>query len=270
MKNKTTVNSLIKMKQENKKITMLTAYDYPMSVILNEIGIDIILVGDSLGMVVLGYENTLSVTVDDVIYHTKAVARGNSSAFLVSDMPFLSYKISIQDAVQNAGRMIQQGGAHGVKIEGGAGTSDIVKAMISADIPVKGHIGVTPQAIFQAGGYGLKGGSEKEAQKLLNDAKELEKAGVFSIVLEKIPQELAKEITESIKVPTISIGAGVYCDGQVLVTHDLLGMFDKFIPRFAKKYVDLRSVIKNAVSQYKQEVEEGKFPGKEHSYSIND
>ncbi|MBI5417076.1 3-methyl-2-oxobutanoate hydroxymethyltransferase [Candidatus Poribacteria bacterium] len=269
MKNKTTINTLIKMKQEKKKITMLTAYDYPMSVILNEVEIDIILVGDSLGMVVLGYENTLPVTVDDVVYHTKAVARGNKTSMLVADMPFLSYKISIPDAISNAGKMIQIGGAHGVKIEGGAEVCDIVKAMISADIPVMGHIGVTPQAIHQAG-YRLKGKNSEEAQKLLTDAKELEKAGVFAIVIEKIPQEIAKEITDSIKIPTIGIGAGVFCDGQVLVTHDVLGMFDKFTPKFSKKYIDMKSMIKGAFEKYKKDVEEQKFPGKEHSYSIND
>ncbi len=270
MKTKITINTLLKMKQEKKKISMLTAYDYPMSVILNEIGIDIILVGDSLGMVVLGYENTLPVTVDNIVYHSQAVARGNTNAFLVADMPFLSYKISIEEAVRNAGKMIQTGGAHGVKLEGGSDVCEIVKAMIAADIPVMGHIGVTPQAIHQMSGYGLKGKSTHEAEKLLNDAKELEKAGVFAIILEKIPQETAKNITESINVPTIGIGAGLFCDGQVLVTHDLLGMFDKFSPRFSKKYVDLRSIIKGAAAQYKKEVEDQIFPGKEQSYSIND
>ncbi|MBI5207861.1 MAG: 3-methyl-2-oxobutanoate hydroxymethyltransferase [Candidatus Firestonebacteria bacterium] len=270
MKNKVTINTLLKKKKEKKKITMLTAYDFPMSVILNEIGIDIILVGDSLGMVVLGYENTLPVTVENILYHTKAVARGNINAFLVADMPFLSYKISIEEAVRNAGEMIKTGGAHGVKIEGGEEVCDIVKAIISADIPVMGHIGVTPQAVYQTGGYSLKGKDTQEAKKLINDARELEKAGVFAIVLEKIPKETAREITESVEIPTIGIGAGADCDGQVLVTHDLLGMFDKFTPKFSKKYIDLRSIIKVAFEEYKKDVEEQNFPGKEHTYSIDD
>ncbi|MDD5772404.1 MAG: 3-methyl-2-oxobutanoate hydroxymethyltransferase [bacterium] len=267
MEKKVTTATLMEMKQKGEKITMLTAYDYPISYITEKAGIEVVLIGDSLGNVVLGYDNTLPVTVNDIIYHTKAVVRGNKKSLIVADMPFLSYKISKEEAVRNAGRMIQEGGASAVKVEGGAEISDIISSIIKADIPVMGHLGLTPQAINQFGSYKTRGVDKKEAQKIISDAKELEKLGVFAIVLEKIPLELAKKITASISIPTIGIGAGPFCDGQVLVTYDMLGLFSKFLPKFVKKYADLDKEITNAFLAFSQEVKNGKFPDKDkHSF----
>ena len=265
MEKVTTIN-LKKLKQQGKKITMLTCYDYSTSLLMNEAGIDVLLVGDSLGMVILGYENTLPVTMEEMMHHTKAVKKGNSRALLVADMPYLSYQLNARDAIKNAGRFIKEGGAEAVKLEGGKEMVKIIKAMLTADIPVMGHIGLTPQAVHKMGGYKVQGREQKQAQILLEDAKVLENAGVFSLILESIPWELAKKITEILSIPTIGIGAGKYCDGQVLVVNDMLGIYQKFTPKFVKKYADLKSVMKEAFNKFKEEVQEEKFPNNEHSY----
>lgn len=257
-------------KARGEKITMLTAYDYATASLVDEAGIDMILVGDSLGMVVLGYENTLSVTMEDMLHHTRAVTRAVRNAMVVGDMPFLSYHISRKEAVRNAGRFIQEAGAQAVKLEGGKERVDTIKAILDAQIPVMGHIGLTPQSVNQLGGFKVQGKDLETARKLISDAKALEEAGVFSIVLECVPTPLAKKITEEVGVPTIGIGAGPYCDGQVLVINDMLGMFKGHIPKFVKKYANLEPVIAEALKAYKREVEAGIFPGEEHSFSMND
>ena len=267
MDKKITTAVLKEMKKKGEKITMLTAYDYPISFITEKAGIDVVLIGDSLGMVVLGKDTTLSVTVDDIVYHTKAVVRGNKKSLIVADMPFLSYKVSNDEAIRNAGRMMQEGGASAVKVEGGAEIADIISSIIKADIPVMGHLGLTPQAIHKLGSYKTRGVDKTEAQKIISDAKLLEKLGVFAIVLEKIPLALAKKISVSISIPTIGIGAGPFCDGQVLVTYDMLGLFPKFLPKFVKKYADLDKEITNAFLVFVDEVKHGKFPDKKkHSF----
>ncbi len=263
---KITVTKLKEMKQSGNKITMLTAYDFSTAKVLNEAGIDIILVGDSLGMVKLGYENTLPVTVEDIFYHTKAVKRGNSRALLVADMPFMSFETNKIDALCNAGRMVKEGGAEAVKIEGGIDYIETIKSIIRTKIPVMGHLGLTPQAINQLGGYKVQGREEEAAEKILFEARELEKAGVFAIVLECIPEKLSQKITKTLSVPTIGIGAGPFCDGQVLVTDDMIGLFAEFKPKFVKRYLNLRPQIVDAVKQYCAEVKEGKFPSEEHTY----
>lgn len=263
---KVTTVSLQTMKAEKQKITMLTAYDYLTASLLDEAGCDVLLVGDSLGMVMLGLETTLPVTMDDMISATKAVARGTKGAMVVGDMPFMSYQASVDEAVKNAGRFLKEAGAQAVKLEGGNEIADKIRKITEAGIPVMGHLGLTPQSIHQFGGYDIRAKEDEEAKKLMSDAKELEKAGVFSIVLEKVPSDLAKEVTKKVNVPTIGIGAGPDCDGQVLVTHDMLGMFTKFVPKFVKQYADLAGDIKKAVEDYNKEVKEGKFPGEEHSY----
>ncbi|MDD3364257.1 MAG: 3-methyl-2-oxobutanoate hydroxymethyltransferase [Syntrophomonas sp.] len=257
-------------KLKNEKISMLTAYDYSLAAMVDEAGIDMILVGDSLGMVSLGYENTLSVTMEDMIHHTKAVVRGTKHAMVVGDMPFMSYHVSIKEAVRNAGRFIQEGGAQAVKLEGGQERIATVKAILDAQIPVVAHIGLTPQSVNQFGGFKVQGKDLETAQKLIRDAKLLEEAGVFSIVLEGVPTQLAKRITEEVSVPTIGIGAGHYCDGQVLVINDMLGMFKGHIPKFVKKFTNLEPLIMAALKDYKSEVEAGTFPGEEHGFTIND
>jgi 3-methyl-2-oxobutanoate hydroxymethyltransferase len=229
-----------------------------------------ILIGDSLGNVVLGYENTLSVTMEDMIHHTKAVARGAKNSMLVGDMPFLSYHISIPEAVRNAGRFIQEGGAQAVKLEGGTERVDTIKAILDAQIPVVGHIGLTPQSVNQFGGFKVQGRDVEGAKKLIQDAKALDAAGVCCMVLEGVPTQLAKRITEEVSAPTIGIGAGQYCDGQVLVINDMLGMFKGHIPKFVKKFVNLEPLIMEALLAYKQEVEAGTFPAEEHGYTIKD
>lgn len=257
-------------KQKQEKISMLTAYDYSMASMVDEAGIDMILVGDSLGMVYLGYENTLAVTMDDMIHHTKAVARGTQNAMIVGDMPFLSYHISIKEAVRNAGRFVQEAGAQAVKLEGGQERIPVVKAILDAQIPVVGHIGLTPQSVNQFGGFKVQGKDLETAQKLIRDAKLLEEAGVFCIVLEGVPTKLAERITAEISIPTIGIGAGHHCDGQVLVINDMLGMFKGHIPKFVKKFANLEPLIMEALRAYKSEVEAGTFPGEEHGFTIND
>ncbi|NLW92768.1 MAG: 3-methyl-2-oxobutanoate hydroxymethyltransferase [Syntrophomonadaceae bacterium] len=267
---KITVSVLKDRKHNNQKISMLTAYDYSLAAMVDEAGIDVILVGDSLGNVTLGYENTLAVTMDDMIHHTRAVTRGAKNSMVVGDMPFLSYHVSIQEAVRNAGRFIQEGGAQAVKLEGGRERVETIKAIIDAQIPVMGHIGLTPQSVHQFGGFKVQGKDLESARKLINDADALEKAGCFAIVLEGVPSELARRITEETAIPTIGIGAGPHCDGQVLVINDMLGMFGGHIPKFVKKFANLQPLIMEGLKGYKEEVEAGTFPGPEHCYTIAD
>ncbi|MGM0365520.1 MAG: 3-methyl-2-oxobutanoate hydroxymethyltransferase [Actinomycetota bacterium] len=263
---KITVNTLMDMKKNGEKITMLTAYDFLMASYLDECGIDMILVGDSVGNVVLGYENTIPVTMDEMIHHCRAVTRGAENAMIIGDMPFMSYQVSKEQAVENAGRLLKESGVEAVKLEGGEEVLDTIKKIVESGIPVMGHLGLTPQSINKFGGYGVRGAAEAEAQSILADAKALEAAGVFSIVLEKVPASLAKDITKKVNVPTIGIGAGVDCDGQVLVTHDMLGMFEKFKPKFSKRYAELAKEMKKCYTQYINEVKEKKFPAQEHTY----
>lgn len=263
---KITVKSFQKFKDEGRKITMLTAYDYSMAKLVTSAGVDSILVGDSLGMVMQGQSSTLPVTIDEVIYHTKMVVRGNKNALIVGDMPFLSYHISVEDAVRNAGRLVKEGGAEAVKMEGGSNIINQVKAVIDAQIPVVGHLGLTPQSVNAFGGFKVQGRDEENAKRILEDALLLEKAGVFAITLEGIPEPLAKEISEKLTIPTIGIGAGKYCDGQVLVINDMLGMFNDFVPKFVKRYADLNTIVTDAVQNYIQEVQNGNFPAEEHTY----
>ncbi len=267
---KNTVVTFNKMKREKKKITMLTAYDYTIAKLFDECSINGILIGDSLGMVIKGDEDTLAVTVDEIIYHTKAVKKGAKNALIVSDMPFLSYHVSVEQAVENAGRIVKEGGAHAVKLEGGAHVKDAIKAIVNAQIPVMGHLGLTPQSVNCFGGFKVQGKSEEDAKRLIEEAKEIEKAGAFAVVLEGIPSEIAKIITDSLTIPTIGIGAGKDCDGQILVYQDMLGMFEDFVPKFVKQYGKIGSSIKDSVAEYIKEVENGSFPDEKHSYSIDD
>ena len=267
---KITIEKLKRMKKKGEKITMITSYDYPFASLADQVGIDVILVGDSVGMVVLGYENTLPVTLEDILHHTKAVTRAVKRALVVADMPFLSYQIGVKEAIINAGRLIKEGLADAVKIEGGKNVTHIVKALVDANIPVMGHIGLTPQRIKIFGRYRVRGKSIDEAIKLINDAKALQEAGVFSIVLELIPTEIAKIITEEVSIPTIGIGAGPYCDGQVLVIHDILGLFERFVPKFVKRYANLGDEIRKAISEYIADVKEKRFPEKKHSFFMSD
>lgn len=263
-------NDLLLSKRNKEKITVLTAYDYSTAKILDEAGVECILVGDSLGMVMLGYENTLQVTMEDMLHHMKAVSRGAKSAFLIADMPFMSYHITTEDAIRNAGRFVQEGGAHCVKLEGGREMVDTIKGILRAKIPVIGHLGLTPQSVNVFGGFKVQGKSEKQAQDLLDDALALEAAGVSAIVLECVPAKLAKIISDRLEIPTIGIGAGVDCDGQVLVIQDLLGMFTDFTPKFVKQYENLNEKITHAVKGYIQEVKDAKFPEDAHSFAIED
>ena len=263
---KITIQDFLRKKTEHKKITMLTAYDFPFAKIVDEAGIDAIIVGDSLGMVVQGLENTLPVTMDEMIYHTRIVSRAVSNALVVGDLPFMSYQASVEDAVRNAGRFLKEAGATAVKIEGGAEVAEQIRAMTRSDIPVMAHIGLTPQSIHRMGGYKVQGKTEASAQRLLDEARIAEDAGAFSLLLEAIPMGLAKKITEKLSIPTIGIGAGPYCDGQVLVLHDVIGLFDRFLPKFAKRYVNLKDEALKAVNEYKREVEKGIFPSEEQSF----
>lgn len=267
---KFTVASFLKAKKDGKKISMLTAYDYPMAKLLDKSGIDCLLVGDSLGMVVLGYETTLQVTVDDMIHHCKAVARGTKSALVTVDMPFLSYHISAEESIRNAGRLIQEGGASAVKLEGGVNVIDKIKAIVNAQIPVMGHLGLTPQSINMLGGYKVQGTNLLQAQKLVEEAELLQQAGVFAIVLECVPEKLAKLISEKLEIPTIGIGAGKYCNGQVLVTQDMLGIYSDIKPKFVKQYANLGDIISKASIQYILEVQQQQFPSVEHVFTIDD
>ncbi len=266
MEGKVTVPEIRKMKERGEKITALTAYDYSFACILDQAGIDILLVGDSLGSVIQGKENTLPVTMDDMIYHTKAVARGCKRALLVADMPFLSFQVSAEEAKRNAGRFVQEAGAEAVKLEGGMRIMQTVEALVQMGIPVMGHVGLTPQSIHQFGGYRVQGKEKAGREAILQDALRLEAAGAFAVVLEGIPMNLAGEITERLSIPTIGIGAGVNCDGQVLVVHDMLGLFDMYTPKFVKKYADMKTVMTEAVEKFIAEVREQKFPDKQHSF----
>lgn len=267
---KNTVQTFLDAKQNSSKISMLTAYDYSTAKLMDESGINGILIGDSVGMVFLGYENTLKVTIEDIIYHTRAVSRGAKNSLIVADMPFMSYQTSVYDAVYNAGRLIKEGGANAVKLEGGVEVCEQIYKIVNSSIPVMGHIGLTPQSINALGGFKVQGKDEDEAQKIINSAKALEEAGAFSIVLECIPEKLAELITKSISIPTIGIGAGNKCDGQILVYQDMLGMFSNFSPKFVKQYADIGLQMKTAFTKYIYEVKNGTFPEEKHTFKIND
>ena len=266
MGDKITVPHIVKMKQRGETITCLTAYDYSFARILDEAGVELLLVGDSLGCVVQGNHNTLAVTMDEMVYHTRLVVRGRKRALVIGDMPFLSYQVSKEQALANAGRFLQEGGAEAVKLEGGVHLKEIIAAIVRAGIPVMGHIGLTPQSLHQFGGYKIQGKDSARRDMLLRDALAVEEAGAFSVVLEGMPLDLAREITGRLTIPTIGIGAGSHCDGQVLVIHDMLGLFDDFRPKFVKQYADLKSVMTGAVKDFIRDVKERKFPTEEHSF----
>ena len=266
MAEKVTVPGIVKMKPEGKKITCLTAYDYSLARILDDAGVDVILVGDSVGSVVQGQPNTLAVTMDEMIYHTRIVARGCKRALVVGDMPFLSFQVGREQALRNAGRFLQEAGAEAIKLEGGVSMSDTIAAIVNAGIPVMGHVGLTPQSVHQFGGYKIQGREKGQHESIIRDALAVQEAGAFAIVVEGVPTALAKDITERISIPTIGIGAGIHCDGQVLVLHDMLGLFDDFTPKFVKRYADIKGSVAAAVKDFVDEVRERKFPGEEHSF----
>ena len=264
-----TIPSLQRKKQANQKIIAITAYDFPTAKIVDEAGVDLILVGDSLGMVVLGYENTIPVTMDEMIHHTKPVVRASKTALVVGDMPYFSFHLSLEESISNSSRFLKEAGAKAVKIEGVSKKRlKLIETLVEAEIPVMGHLGLTPQSIHHLGSYKVRGKEVAEAKEMIQDALNLEKAGVFSVVLECIPDEVAHLITEKLKIPTIGIGAGPYCDGQILVFHDLVGLSDGHLPKFVKKYVDLHQIISGAVGEYISEVMDGRFPDKSHSYHL--
>ncbi len=267
---KNTVATFRQMKADGEKISMLTAYDYSTAKLMDESGINGILIGDSLGMTMLGYEDTLSVTMEDMIHHTAAVARGAKNALIVADMPFMSYQASVYDAVVNAGRLMKEGRANAVKLEGGAAVCPQIKAIVEAQIPVMAHIGLTPQAINAFGGFKVQGKSENDAQRILDEARAVEEAGAFSVVLECVPAKLAKKISETISIPTIGIGAGAGCDGQILVYQDMLALFSDFKPKFVKHFANAGEVMKQGFAGYIKEVKEGTFPAEEHTFKISD
>ncbi|UCE33746.1 MAG: 3-methyl-2-oxobutanoate hydroxymethyltransferase [Deltaproteobacteria bacterium] len=268
-KKKVTIGDLMAKKESGRRISMMTAYDCPGANMVDQAGIDAILVGDSLGMVVLGYTSTVPVTMDEMIHHTKAVMRGTTWAFVIGDMPFMSYQASIEDAVRNAGRFIKEGGCDAVKLEGGSEVAPVVKAIVTAGIPVCAHIGLTPQTATQLGGFRVQGKDAESARSLIKSAKDLEEAGAFMVVMECIPNVLAARITNELAIPTIGIGAGRDCDGQVLVYHDTVGIFERFTPKFVKQYIKLGPMIVDALKEYKREVEEGVFPGDEHIFTMS-
>ncbi len=267
---KVTVTTFRQKKERGEPITMLTAYDYPTARAADQAGLDSLLVGDSLGMVVLGYPTTLPVTMDDMLHHSKAVSRGAKLPLLIGDMPFMSYQVSVEEAVRNAGRFLQEAGMDAVKLEGGRERVDAIRAIVNAGIPVMGHLGLTPQSINQLGGFRTQGKTAAAAKRLIEDALLLEEAGCFGIVLESVPARLAKLISQKLSIPTIGIGAGVGCDGQVLVTHDLLGLFDRFTPKFVKKYADFHAEMQRAFSEYISDVQSHSFPAQEHSVEMDD
>ena len=267
---KNTVKTFQQQKDEHKKITMLTAYDYSTAKIMDKAGINGILIGDSLGMVMLGYEDTLSVTMEDMIHHTKAVARGAKDALIVADMPFMSYQTSIYDAVYNAGRLIKEGRAQAVKLEGGASVCPQIKAIVDASIPVMAHIGLTPQSVNAFGGFKVQGKSEETAKRILEEAKQVEKAGAFAVVLECVPEKLAELITKSINIPTIGIGAGPNCDGQILVYQDMLDMYGDFKPKFVKQFAHVGAEMAKGIKEYIKETQDNVFPAQEHVFKIDD
>lgn len=270
MSEKITVSNFRESKRTGRKITMLTAYDYPTAKIIDQSGIDAILVGDSLGMVVLGYEDTTRVTMEDMVHHTKAVVRGAKRAMVVADMPFLSYHMGIYESVRNAGRLVNEAGCKAIKLEGGEEVVEDIKAIIRAGIPVMGHLGYTPQSINVFGGHKAQGKTFETAKKIYRDALLLQEAGVFAIVLECVPYKLAKFITEKLEIPTIGIGSGAMCDGQVLVIHDIIGMFRDFVPRHTKRYADVGEVLENSVKSYIKDVTEGVFPTEKNSFTVED
>jgi 3-methyl-2-oxobutanoate hydroxymethyltransferase len=267
---KVTTLTLRQKKARREPITMLTAYDFATAQAVDRAGFDVILVGDSLGMVVLGYPNTLSVTMDEMIHHCKAVARGARSALLVGDMPFLSYQVSVEEAVRNAGRFLQEAGMESVKLEGGRERVEAVRAILGAGIPVMGHLGLTPQSVHQFGGFRAQGTTVGAGRRLLEDAEMLQDAGCFSLVLESVPGRLAKVVSERLEIPTIGIGAGPGCDGQVLVTHDVLGLFDRFTPRFVEKYADLHKEMARALTSFREDIERRAFPAPKHTVEMSD
>ncbi|MBW1734898.1 MAG: 3-methyl-2-oxobutanoate hydroxymethyltransferase [Deltaproteobacteria bacterium] len=263
---KITISYLKKKMAEGRKITMMTAYDYPTATLIDQAGIDTILVGDSLGMVVLGYDSTVPVTMEEMLHHSKAVCRGAGHCFVIGDMPFMSYQVSVEKAVENAGRFIKEAGCEGIKLEGGSEMAHVVRAISDAGIPVCAHIGLTPQSATKLSGFKVQGKDAEGARKLVDSAKDLAAAGAFMIVLECIPGQVASMITDELNIPTIGIGAGRYCDGQVLVYHDLVGLFERFTPKMVKQYINLAPRIREALVQYREEVEKGIFPGPEHSF----
>jgi 3-methyl-2-oxobutanoate hydroxymethyltransferase len=267
---KVTTLSLAAKKKNRQPITMMTAYDYPTALVLDRVGMDVILVGDSLGMVVLGYENTLSVTMEDMIHHCKAVARGARFAHLIGDMPFLSYQVSTADAIRNAGRFLQEGGMDAVKLEGGREVAAAIKAIVAAGIPVMGHIGLTPQSVHKLGGYKVQATSAPAARRLLEEALVLAESGCYAVILEAIPDQVAEIVSQRLSIPCIGIGAGLACDGQVLVSNDLLGSFDRFTPKVARKYADLSAVMEQAFLAFIQDVAARRFPTSEHSYHMSE
>ncbi len=267
---KVTVLEVQKAKEEGRKLVMVTAYDYPFGLMAHEAGVDIVLVGDSLGMVVMGLEGTVEVTMEHMIHHTKAVMRGCKGPLVVGDMPFMSYNISVSEAIHNAGRLMKEGGCEAIKLEGGTDFAPTVQAIVKAGIPVQGHIGLTPQTASALGGFKMQGRDAMAAKKIIDDAKALEEAGVFSMILEAVPAPLGRLVAEAVRVPVIGIGAGPDVDGQVLVTHDMIGLFDKFVPKFVKQYAQIRQNILEAMAQYKGDVQGGAFPGPEHSFKMPD
>lgn len=267
---KTTVATLKEKKLAGEKVTMLTAYDYSTAKLMDNAGIEMLLVGDSLGNVILGYENTLSVTMEDMIHHTSAVARGAENAMVVADMPFMSYQTSVYDAVVNAGRLIKEGHAHAVKLEGGKSVCPQIKAITEASIPVVAHIGLTPQSVNAFGGFKVQGKDAENAERLIEEAKAVQEAGAFAVVMECVPAKLAEYITSQVSITTIGIGAGAGCDGQVLVYQDMLGMFPDYKPKFVKKFADVGSIMTQAFSDYIKEVKDGTFPAEEHTFGISD
>src|SRR5688572_23696883 len=267
---KVTTLTFRQKKERGEPITMLTAYDYPTAMAVDKAGIDSILVGDSLAMVVLGYENTLPVTMEEMLHHSRAVSRGAKTSLLIGDMPFMSYQVSVEEAVRNAGKFLQQAGMDAVKLEGGRERADAVRAIVGAGIPVMGHLGLTPQSVHQLGGFRAQGKTASAAIRLLEDARILEEAGCFSLVLEAVPARLAETTSKQISIPTIGIGAGIGCDGQVLVTHDLLGLFDRFTPKFVKQYANLHAEMNKAFTDYIDDVESKRFPEPAHTVEMTD
>ena len=267
---RTTVNRIKEMKQKGEKIAMLTAYDYSTAKVVDEAGVPLILVGDSLGMVMLGYQSTIPVTMEEMLHHTKAVVRGTGNAMVIGDMPFMTYHLSVEQAMENAGRFLQEAGCQAVKLEGGVTVADKVRRIVDCGIPVMGHIGLTPQSILQLGGHKIQGKSPEAATRMLEDAKALEQAGAFAVVLETVPAQLATFITQSIGIPTIGIGAGIGCDGQVQVINDVLGSYGDFVPKHAKQYAKLTDIIKQAVTDYSSEVKEGTFPTDQQSFFVDE
>ncbi|MBW1681389.1 MAG: 3-methyl-2-oxobutanoate hydroxymethyltransferase [Deltaproteobacteria bacterium] len=265
---KVTIADFQEKKRQGRKITMMTAYDFPTASLVDQAGIDSILVGDSLGMVMLGYQSTVPVTMDEMIHHCKAVVRGAASSFIIGDMPFMSYQVSMDKAIENAGRFVKEAGCDAVKLEGGTEMAPVVKAIVDAGIPVCAHIGLTPQTATKLSGFKVQGKDAESAREMVRSAKDLEAAGAFMIVMECIPDLLARRITRELAIPTIGIGAGKDCDGQVLVYHDLVGLFERFTPKFVKQYINLAPLVKEALTSFREEVERGAFPGPEHSFAM--